>query len=421
MTAATADAGAPTRFARGWVIVFAAFTVLFTAYGLQFSFGVFVKAIEDDLGWTRAQLSIPYAVYVFLYSALSAVSGIVTDRKGPRVAILVGGILLGSGYVLFGLAQELWQVYLVFGIVAACGMSSAWVPCSATVVRWFVRRRGLAYGIASTGGAFGNIVVPPITATLIASIGWRSTLIVSGIAGAAILVTMSVLMIRDPEQVGLHPDGDPAPVTTSGVVDLGPAYTAQEARRTTAFWALFGIFLLNWLVVFVPFVHGASFAQDLGATTRTSAFVISFIGVGGVIGRLSAGAASDRLGRRTTLAVMMALQVVSFLGWAVGNSWTFLLPVAVLFGLSYGGGTTLFPAIIGDLFGRAHAGAIVGSIFATAGALAAIGPFLAGVLYDATQSYRLAFVLCAACNLGAMILVFTLRNPAPPTTAVTAP
>lgn len=420
MTASTTDAGAPARFVRGWVIVFAAFTVLFTAYGLQFSFGVFVKAIEDDLGWTRAQLSIPYAVYVFLYSALSAVSGIVTDRKGPRVAILVGGVLLGSGYVLFGLAQELWQVYLVFGIVAACGMSSAWVPCSATVVRWFVRRRGLAYGIASTGGAFGNIVVPPITATLIASIGWRSTLIVSGIAGAAILVTMSVLMIRDPEQVGLHPDGDPAPVTTSGVVDLGPAYTAQEARRTTAFWALFGIFLLNWLVVFVPFVHGASFAQDLGATTRTSAFVISFIGVGGVIGRLSAGAASDRLGRRTTLAVMMALQVVSFLGWAVGNSWTFLLPVAMLFGLSYGGGTTLFPAIIGDLFGRAHAGAIVGSIFATAGALAAIGPFLAGVLYDATQSYRLAFVLCAACNLGAMILVFTLRNPAPPTTAGTA-
>lgn len=243
----------------------------------------------------------------------------------------------------------------------------------------------------------------------------------SGIAGAVILVGMSALMIRDPEQVGLHPDGDAAPATGATPTDPGPAYTAGEARRTGAFWALFGIFLLNWLVVFVPFVHGASFAQDLGATTRSSALVISAIGVGGVIGRLSAGAASDRLGRRTTLAVMMALQVVSFLGWAAGNSWTFLLPVAMLFGLSYGGGTTLFPAIIGDLFGRAHAGAIVGSIFATAGALAAIGPFLAGVLYDATDSYRLAFVLCAACNLGAMAIVFVLRNPTPPTTTTTAP
>ncbi len=424
----TEPAGGPvstrTPIFRGWWIVGASFFVLFVAYGLQFSFGVFVKAIHDDVGWTRTQLSIPYALYVFLYSAMSGFTGVVTDRRGPGIAIAVGGVMMALGYTLFGIAQELWQVYLVFGIVAACGMSAAWVPTNATVVRWFVRRRGLAVGIASTGGSVGNLVVPPLAAVLIEAIGWRSTLIVLGVGAGAALVGLSRLMVRDPEQVGLRPDNDPpaaevhlpagSTLTVSATAPPAPAATVGEARRTGAFWAIFGIYLLNWLVVFVPFVHGASFVEDLGASTVRAATVISAIGLGGVVGRLSAGAASDRFGRRATLAFMLVCQVAAFLGFATAQSVSVLYPIAALFGLSYGGATTLFPAIVSDLFGRASAGAIVGSIFATAGAMAAVGPFVAGAMYDATGSYRAAFVLSAVSNAVALGLVATLRPPKVP-------
>lgn len=424
-TEPTEPAGAERpRLFQGWVVVGAAFAVLFVAYGLQFSFGVFVKAIHDDVGWTRTQLSVPYALYVFLYSALSGGTGVITDRRGPRIAIAGGGVMLALGYVLFGIAQQLWQIYLVFGVIAACGMSAAWVPCNATVVRWFTRRRGLAVGIASTGGSVGNLVVPPLAATLIEWLGWRQTLVVLGLAAGASLVLLSGLMVRDPERVGLRPDGDPPPDPTAlpgavtfpdsatvTVVPAAPAYTVAEARRTGPFWALFGIFALNWLVVFVPFVHGASFVEDLGASTVRAATVISAIGFGGVIGRLSAGVASDRFGRRATLAFMLACQVLAFLGFAAAQSVGVLYPVAALFGRSYGGATTLFPAIVGDLFGRTSAGSIVGTIFATAGSMAAIGPFVAGAMYDATGSYRTAFVLSACCNAAALALVRTLRTP----------
>jgi MFS family permease len=422
-------AAAPSRGGvfRGWFVVTAAFGVLFVAYGLQFSFGVFVKAIEDDVGWSRSQLSTPYAIYVFLYSALSSFSGSFTDRRGPRTVILVGGLFLAAGYIGFGLSQELWQVYLTLGLIAGIGMSAAWVPCNATVVRWFTRRRGLAVGIASTGGSMGNLAVPPIATALIEAFGWRTALVSMGAAGAVLLAIGSRYMIRSPEEVGLHPDGDPEPLlaapierapgapgtdaTTDPVVAARTDFTAAEARRTTTFWVLLCTFGLTWLVVFVPYVHLAPFAEDLGLSKQGAALVVSSIGLGGIAGRLSVGWASDRIGSRFGLACMLALQVVAFAGFAASNGPGLLYPSAVVFGASYGGATTLFPAITSDFFGRTYTGAIVGLVFAIAGSSAAVGPFVAGALYDATGSYRVAFVLSAACNLAAIGLVAVLRAP----------
>lgn len=414
----------------GWVVVAAAFSVLFVAYGLQFSFGLFVKAIGDDTGWSRTQLSLPYAVYVALYSLLSYVTGRMTDRYGPSRVVLLGGLLLGAGWTLFGQSQALWQTYIGLGLIAGFGMSAAWVPCNATVVRWFVRRRGLAIGIASTGGSAGNLLAPPFVAGLISWVGWRSALAVLGLIAAVGLAIASRFMVRDPESRGLLPDGDlvaPAvgTVRPGGVADTttplepgaGPhapaaaavSLTLAEARRTSAFWVLFGVFALTWLAVFVPFVHLAPFAEDLGSSSSAAALSVSALGLGGIVGRLSVGAASDRLGRRSSLAIMLALQIVAFGGFAGANGNGVLFPSAVLFGFAYGGAVTLFPALVGDAFGRAHAGAIVGSLFAASGSLAAIGPFVAGWLYDGLGSYRTAFLLCGAVNVGALVLLGILR------------
>lgn len=424
----------------GWVVVGAAFSVLFVAYGLQFSFGLFVKAISDDTGWSRTQLSLPYAVYVALYSLLSSVTGRMTDRYGPRRVVLLGGLLLGIGWSLFGQSRSLWQTYIGLGLIAGFGMSAAWVPCNATVVRWFVRRRGLAIGIASTGGSAGNLLAPPFVAALISWLGWRSALVVLGVVASVGLAIASRFMVRDPESRGELPDGDAAPVTARPANDrsasdpLGsdplvgadveaPAspmasLTLAEARRTSTFWLLLAVFALTWLAVFVPFVHLAPFAEDLGSGTSGAALMVSALGLGGIVGRLGVGWASDRVGRRSALATMLALQIGAFIGFAAANGSAALFVAAVGFGFSYGGAVTLFPALVGDAFGRAYAGAIVGTLFAASGSLAAIGPFVAGWLYDALGSYRLAFLLCAAANGGALLLLGGLRRT-PSATAVT--
>jgi MFS family permease len=407
----TAKEAKPAAFF-GWRVVAAAFTVLFVAYGIQFSFGVFVKQITDDMGWSRAQVLLPYALYVALYSALSSVSGWATDRFGPGRVVAVGGVILGLGWAGLGLSHSLWQVYLSLGVVAGIGMSATWVPCNATVVRWFVRRRGLAVGIGSTGGSAGNLIVPPLATAVVGLVGWRSTLPLMAAVGAVLMVGCSRFLIRDPETLGLHPDGDPTPpVTTATSLSDADSFTFAQACRTATFWCLFGIFALTWLAVFVPFAHVVAFAKDLDIGALAASTVLSAIGLGGLAGRLSAGPLSDRIGRRATLALLLSLQVVSFVLFAASHGLVLLYPAAVLFGATYGGSTTMFPAIVGDQFGRAYAGTIVGASFASAGSFAAIGPYVAAAIYDATNSYRVAFLLCAGVNALSLAMVSLLRPP----------
>lgn len=406
----------------GWVVVACTFTVLCIAYGIQFTFGVFMPAISTDTGWDRGSLSLPYSLYVFVYSALGIVTGRFTDRWGPRIVLTVGGCLLGSGIILVSQVQALWQLYLFLGLIAASGMSAAYVPCNATVVRWFTRKRGLALSMTSSGASFGMFIFPPLTTALIAAYGWRSSYIILGVLALSVISLCATFVVRDPEKMGLYPDGQLPPEssisTSDAVQSLSPTddWTLASAKRTAAFWMLNVIFTLTWLVVFMPMVHIVPFAVDLGISQFQAAMTISVIGFAGFAGRLAIGSISDYLGRVPTLGLCLLLQALAFIGFTVSTDLSLLYAASAVFGFSYGGITALFPALIGDFFGRVAVGAIVGFIFALAGSPAAFGPLIAGYIYTATNSYTAAFLLSAALNAAALLLLFFLKKPQPPTT-----
>jgi MFS transporter, OFA family, oxalate/formate antiporter len=371
--------------------------------------------ISADTGWDRGSLSLPYSMYVFVYSALGIVSGRLTDRLGPRVVLMVGGCLLGTGMMLMSGVHALWQLYIFLGLIAAAGMSAAFVPCNVTVVRWFTRRRGLALSITSSGASFGTFIFPPLATTLIAAYGWRRTYLLLGLLAVGGMVSCATFIARDPEKMGLLPDGEAPPEIPTNITigeDLATEnWTLSEAQRTRAFWLLNVIFTLTWLVVFIPLVHIVPFAIDLGISHFLAAMTISVIGFAGFAGRLAIGPISDRLGRVPSLGLCLLLQALAFLGFTTSTGLWLLYPAAAVFGFSYGGDTALFPALIGDFFGRMAIGAIVGFIFALAASPAAFGPFIAGYMYDATKNYHSAFVLSAALNLAALALLFALKKP----------
>jgi MFS family permease len=170
-------------------------------------------------------------------------------------------------------------------------------------------------------------------------------------------------------------------------------------------------FAVVLLTVTVPFVHVPVFARDIGLSAMGGAIAVSVTGLFALVGSIALGALSDRIGRKPAMVLALCVQVAAFLVFLVAENATLLYVGAAAFGFFYGGIASLFPALVGDLFGRAHAGAIGGFIFGGAGILGAWGPAVAGYLRDVDGDYQLAFTLCVLTASCALLLFLFLPRP----------
>ncbi len=200
------------------------------------------------------------------------------------------------------------------------------------------------------------------------------------------------------------PHAEPAP-------DEAVGWTLREARATISLWMLLLAFAIVLLTITVPFVHIPLFARDIGLSAMAGAIAVSVTGLFALVGSVTLGAVSDRIGCKPTMALALCVQVAAFIIFLVAENAMLLYIGAAAFGFFYGGIASLFPALVGDLFGRAHAGAIGGFIFGGAGILGAWGPAVAGYLRDVDGDYQLAFTLCVFTAFCALLLFLFLPRP----------
>jgi OFA family oxalate/formate antiporter-like MFS transporter len=408
----------PQRIYYGWIITGLVFLNLGMAYGAQYSFGVLFPAMIEEFKWNRQSLAGAFSLYAFLYSFLGIFLGRWVDRFGPRIVLTAGSVCLGMGIGLISQVRAPWHLYLVYGLLASWGMSAAYMTANPTIVKWFVEKRGMALGIAQSGLGVGIVLIPPLTGTLIELFGWRSTCMILGGMVFAVLFTTSLFLIGYPEKIGLLPDGRRAEGPGGpGKENLGRilnevSWSAAEAIHTRSFWVLTVIFFCTWLMVFLPLVHLVIFTLDIGLSRNVAFVALSFLGGSSTVGRLVMGYISDRMGRKRTLGLNLTLQVFTWI-WIMytDNTWM-LIVFAIFYGFSYGGVSAVFPAIVGDYFGRLKAASVIGAIFTIAGVAAAFGPIVGGIIYDLTKSYQLAFLLGALTNIVSLLLLFLSRPPA---------
>lgn len=406
----------------GWIITGLVFLNLAIAYGAQYSFGVLFPSLIAEFQWNRQSLAGAFSLYAFMYSFLGVILGRWADRFGPRLILLLGSICLGSGIALISQVKAPWHLYLSYGFLASWGMSATYITANPTVVKWFIEKRGMAVGIGQAGLGIGIILIPPLTGFLIATIGWRLTCLVLGTIVFAVLFTTSFFIIGHPEKVGLKPDGKKSIPQDQKSQQILPGngappiieeinWSAAEAMHTKSFWILTALFFCTWLFVFWPLVHLMIFALDIGLPKKTALTAISILGGFSTTGRLIMGFLSDRIGRKSALAINLGLQVFCW-SWILITDKSWMLYIfSALFGFSYGGVSAIFPAIVGDYFGRLKAASVIGAIFTLAGVSAAIGPLMGGYIYDVTSSHQLAFLLAILTNLVALILAFISQPP----------
>ena len=398
----------------GWILITAFLVFATLSYGTRYTFGVFLKSLGSEFELSRAATSGIFSAYALLSIIFAITCGWALDRYGPRLVIFPMGLFTGLSLVLTSQATAVWQLYITYSLLLGIGTGASYPMMMATISRWFDKKRGLAMGIASSGVGLGTLVLAPFASYLIINFDWRTAYMVLGVIAGILMMSSSLLLRKDPAEMGLLPDGlktDSAePDKSNNNDDAQPAgLSLLQAMRTKSFWFIEVIFIFWGVGLNLVLTHIVPHATDVGISAITAAGVLSLIGGMNIVGRLTMGWVSDRIGRKWSAIISVLMKSCALLLLLRSRElWLFYL-FAVIYGFGYGGFLPSFFSLIGDIFGLGNIGLIMGTLDIGWGIGSAIGPPLGGYVFDVTQSYFIAFIIAALTLVG--IALFVSRLP----------
>jgi len=381
---------------RAWRSVVATFVSSAVTLGIAYSFGAFFQAMATEFDTTSGRTAVLFAVTTCTFFFLGLLTGRAVDRYGPRPLLLVAAVALLGGLFATSAVGSLTLGYLTYGagvgIAAACG----YVPMVAVVGGWFVRRRAAAVGLAVAGIGVGTLVASPLSARLIEAYGWRDTYRILGVGGAVLLTGCAVLIERPPTAAG------------------GNRPRFREALASPVFRRLHLSAVAFTTALFVPFVFVTQDAKAQDVPAVRAALLVGLLGGASVIARVVFGSLTTRVGSFRLYRACLAGHGFTFLLWLVaGPSFGLRVLFVVLLGVGYGGFVALSPVVLADRLGVEGLGSILGLFYTASGVGGLLGPPLAGVLVDATGTYRWAILACVVLGLvGRAVLVGLPTTPA---------
>ena len=361
---------------------------------------VMLPSIEAEFGVARAEATLPYTFTMLGVMVGGVLMGRVADRFGVMAASLAGTLALALGYVIAGAATTLWQVALVHGLlIGLFGSSATFAPLIADISHWFERRRGIAVGIVACGSYLAGTIWPPVVQHLIAAFGWRQSYFAIGLFCLATMLPLAFL---------LRPRAPTHEAAGAAVRRAGVAETLG-VRPNLLQGLLMVAGLACCVAMAMPQVHIVAYCGDLGYGAARGAEMLSLMLGFGVVSRLASGWITDRIGPIMTLLLGSVLQMVSLILYLPFDGLASLYIVSALFGLFQGGIVPSYAVIVRQHFPAAETGLRVGLVLSATLAGMALGGWMSGVVFDATGSYRAAFLNGIAWNvLNAAIAVWLL-------------
>ena len=395
----------------GWVIVAAAFVTVAVGVNARTAFSLLFPAILDEFASDRALAAGVFSLGFIVSAALSPAVGRLMDRRGPRFVVESGVCLLGAGLLLSTLAVAPWHLYATLGVLVGAGANClGYTVQSLYLPNWFVRRRGLAMGIAFSGVGIGAIVLLPLLQLAIEREGWRVACGALGVGVLLLLAPINLILRKQPRDVGLEPDGmsttDKAEAgkETMRIVDRDWAaieWTLRRAARTKRFWSIaLGYFcgLFAWYAVQV---HQTKYLVEIGFTAMQAAWALGLVSLVAIPGQIMLGHVSDRIGREWVWTIGCAGFAICYFA-LIGLRSQPAMPLLCLMVVAQGtlgySLTSVIGPVAAEIFEGPHFGSIFGVLMLAAIAGGAAGPWVTGALHDLTGSYTLAFWLAAiAC------------------------
>jgi MFS family permease len=407
-------AGTPGSIERpyGWVVAVASMAMMTVAMGAAYLVVVALKPIAGEFGWPRAVPSLCYSLLLIGSGLGGLLMGRFADRTGMGPPAAVGALSLAFGAWLASVSESAGMLYLAHGLFLGLLGNGAFVaPLLANATRWFDRRRGIAVALVASGQPLAGAIWPPSLRYLTEDFGWRTAFSAYALTALLVLLPLALLVRERPTiAVGGGRSGRP----WDGRVLGWPAEIVQAALCL----AIVGC----CVAMAMPMVHLIAYATDIGHPGARAAEMLALLLACAFVSRLLFGVLVDRIGGLWTLFIGSAGQALTLSCFAFVHSFAGLYVISALFGLAFGGIVPCYAIIVRELFPASQAGWRIGAVILFGALGMALGGWLGGLIFDLSGSYRTAFLVGVAFNLGNLSLVGTLlhRRLQEPARAVTA-
>ncbi len=395
----------------GWYIVAGVFfSQLFITGFMSYSFGLFVLPLQEEFAASRAEVNFCMTATTVVGLFLAPLLGALADRISPRVLMPLGAVIFCCGLELMSRATNMLAFTLLFAVsISASSLLLGPLVGSTTISRWFSTSRGRALGLAAVGTSVGGLLLPHLLGGWIETGGWRSALHSLALIVITVLLPPLVLIIRrQPEDLGLHPDGTPSPPESDGEIDR--SLDMADLIRSPAFWQIGICMGLVFSVFSALMANLVPHAASAGLDTAQSAGLMMVVAVAGLIGKLAFGVAADQINLKLGLFAAIALVLAGVGVLLASNSMPLIYTAAILVGLSTGGLLPVWGALIARVFGVISYGKAMGLMNPVITLLIMPGYVITGMLFDREGNYTSAFYLFIVMLLAAGIALAGLRQ-----------
>lgn len=411
----------------GYYIAMAAFVAQFvTVATSQHVSGAFLKPMSEELGWTRVQYTYAQTVSQFTTAFLGVYIGVHVDRFGGRRLMLAGAGIAALSLLGVSHVQELWQWMLLRGLCFTIGAALVGsLVVNITLSKWFVERRGQVIGLAGMGVSLSGTLTPPLTTWVIDSVGWRIAWDVIALGALSLAIPCALVMRRQPEDHGLHPDGKTDEDISRGggaaaARDFANSFTRGEALRTPAFYMIVLAFGLGGIGLGALLLQTIPFLTDAGYSRGLAALMSSAMSFAALLSKPFWGWAADRWQPKVLAAlgfVIAGVAIVVIVFAANHHVVPLLAGTYFVMGWGIGGQLPLQETVWASYFGRRYLGAVRSMAMPFALFLGAGGPLAVSYYFDIVGNYDGAFYMMGAIWLVATALMLAVPEPVKPGTA----
>ena len=359
---------------------------------------VVLPIVQGEFGASRADASLAFTMAMIGFGGGGVLTGRLSDKVGILPAIAVGTAAILLGYLGAGFSSTLWQFTIVH-VLIGLGASATFAPLMAEASHWFVRRRGIAVTIAASGNYLAGAIWPPIVERSTAMYGWRATHIAIGLFCAAAMALLLVIL-----RFALRGSSRQNLTAMQPKLDVGISTNALTVILCLASFSC-------CVAMSMPQVHIVAYCGDLGYGVARGAEMLSLMLAFGIISRIGSGMLADRFGGMVTLLIGSIAQACALTLYVFFNGLTSLYVVSALFGLFQGGLVPSYALVVRETMPPSEAATRVGIVIGISVAGMAFGGWVSGLIFDATGSYRAAFlngVAWNALNMG-IVLMLLLR------------